>query len=269
MPKARKPRGISSPVRWIGGKGTNYPWIISHFPEHRVYVESFGGGASVLLNKEPAKVEIYNDLDANLVALFDVLRDPERGKLLQLQLAMTPFHEREFHRAWETPRPEDPIECARWVMIRLRMAFGGGGSRGHKPGFAFGTSVNQALAWCNKVDELVPVIERLRRVTIMSRSAVDVIKRFDSIDTLHYCDPPYVMDARTGGRCYVHELTDEDHKQLADVLNNVKGKVVLSGYDSTLYKKLYKGWRTDQREQLLQCSRDKTQKRVEMVWMNF
>ncbi len=268
MKQARKRSGISSPVRWIGGKGTNYQWIISHFPEHRVYVESFGGGASVLLNKDPAKVEIYNDMDADLVALFDVLRDPQRGKLLQLQLALTPFHEAEFHRAWSTDRPEDPIEYARWVMIRLRMAFGGGGSRGHKPGFAFGTSVNAALAWCNKVDELVPVIERLRRVTIMSRDAIDVIKRFDSIDTLHYCDPPYVMDTRTC-KAYRHEMTDDQHLQLGEVLNNVQGKVVLSGYDSPLYKKLYKGWRTDKREQLLQCSRDKTQRRVEMVWMNF
>ncbi len=83
MKQARKRTGISSPVRWIGGKGTNYQWIISHFPEHRVYVESFGGGASVLLNKDPAKVEIYNDMDADLVAFFDALRDLQRGKLLQ------------------------------------------------------------------------------------------------------------------------------------------------------------------------------------------
>jgi DNA adenine methylase len=269
MAATRKRKGISSPVRWIGGKGTNYQWIISHFPEHRCYVESFGGGASVLLNKPPTKVEIYNDLDERLIALFDVLRHPELGKLLQAQLALTPYHESEFKRAWDSPPPEDQVEYARWVMIKLRMAFGGCGSRDQKPGFAFGKAVNQALSWSRKVDELDPVIDRLRRVTIMSRAAIDVIKRFDSADTLHYCDPPYVHDSRKSKRCYRFEMTDTDHEQLAEVLNNVQGKVVLSGYDCDLYKRLYKGWRQDHRVQKLACSKDKTQTRTETIWMNF
>lgn len=265
----RKPRGISSPVTWVGGKGTAYQWIIEHFPEHQCYVEPFGGGASVLFNKPRVKVEVYNDKDDHLIALFDILRDPVRGKLLQAQLALTPFHESEFHRAWESEMPADPIQAARWVMIRLRMSFGGAGCSGRKPGFSFGKAQNAGLTWSRKVDFLEDVIDRLRQVTIMSRDAVDVIRRFDGAQTLFYCDPPYVMDTRKSKKIYRHEMTDEQHEQLAEVLNSVQGKVVLSGYDGTLYQRLYKGWRKDQRVQKLTCSRDKTQTRTETVWMNF
>ncbi len=187
---ARKRRGISSPVRWIGGKGTNYSWILSHFPEHKVYVEPFGGGASVLLNKPPVSVEVYNDLHEDLVHLFDTLRDRAKAMKLHAALLLTPYHESEFHRAWETSRPTEDVERARWTMIRLRMAFGGCGSRDAKPGFAFGKSVNCALSWSRKIDDLEPIVDRLRRVTIMSRDAIDVIKKFDTPQTLHYCDPP-------------------------------------------------------------------------------
>lgn len=267
--RARKRSGISSPVRWIGGKGSNYQWVISHFPEHHVYVESFGGGASVLLNKPQSRNEIYNDLNCDLFHLFEVLREPRKAKVLREKLRLTLFHEAEFKRCWREPLPEDQIERARRIMIKLRMAFGGAGSRDAMPGFAFGKSINASLAFARKVDDLMEVTERLRQVTIMSRDARDVIKRFDSAETLHYCDPPYVLSSRKDAKCYRHEMTDQDHIELAELLNSVQGKVVLSGYANDLYTELYKGWRTSTRTQLLQCSRDKTQKREEVLWMNW
>ncbi len=154
-------------------------------------------------------------------------------------------------------------------MIRMRMAFGGNGARDSSPGFAFGKTINSSLAFRRKVDELLDVSDRLRNVTIMSRDARDVITRFDSKETLIYCDPPYVHESRKDARAYRHEMNDEDHEQLAELLNNVKGKVALSGYDCKLYTKLYKGWRTERRTQMLQCSRDKTQSREEVLWMNY
>lgn len=270
---SRKVRGrscaLSSPIRWIGGKGTNYSWIIKHFPEHECYVESFGGGASVLLNKHPSKVEVYNDLHDDLVHLFNVLRSDRKSKVLQEKLRLTLFHESEFKRCWQEPMPTGEIERARRIMVRLRMAFGGAGSRDSMPGFAFGKTVNASLAFKRKVDELHAITERLRSVTIMSRDALDVIKRFDSAKTLHYVDPPYVMASRKDAKSYRHEVDDAYHEQLAEMLNSVAGKVVLSGYQSDLYKRLYKGWRIDRRVQQLGCSRDKNQTREEVVWMNW
>jgi DNA adenine methylase len=271
---ARSKSTLSSPIRWIGGKGTNFQWILSHFPEHKTYVESFGGGASVLLNKDPSRVEIYNDLHADLVHLFEVLRCDRKSKVLQEKLRLTPFHEAEFRRAWREPLPGGnsvvgSIERARRIMVRMRLAFGGCGSRDQMPGFAFGKTINSSLAFKRKVDALLDVTERLRSVTIMSRDALDVIERFDTAETLHYCDPPYAPESRTGSRDYRHEMTTEDHERLAELLNRVQGKVILSGYDCDLYRRIYKGWRTDRREQLLQVAKEKTQKRVEVLWMNW
>ncbi len=103
----------------------------------------------------------------------------------------------------------------------------------------------------------------------MSRDALDVIKKFDTKETLHYLDPPYVAETRKEPKLYKYEMTDEQHEQLGQLLNQVKGKVILSGYDSPLYAKLYKGWRVDRRVQKLNCSRDKSQSRTEVVWMNW
>ena len=104
----------------------------------------------------------------------------------------------------------------------------------------------------------------------MSRCGMDVLKRFDGADTLHYCDPPYLPQTRAkGGAGYVHELTEADHESLAALLHSLKGKVMLSGYHSELYDRLYSEWRVVQRVQALTCSRSKGGVRTEVLWMNF
>lgn len=264
-----KSRAIRSPILWLGGKGTNWRWIVQHMHAHRTYVEPFGGGASVLLNKPASSVEVYNDLDKRLYSLFKVLRDPTKARKLNRLLKLTPYSEDEYHDAWDASPSTDEVEKARTVFAQLRMAFGGLGSRGHRPGFGFAKTSCRAKATKACVDHLPTTVERLRSVTIMNRCGIDVIRRFDSPETLFYCDPPYHSQTRKGTADYQHEMSDSQHLELLNTLKNVKGKVMLSGYDNPLYQKHLSGWRRSTRVQALQCSRDKTQKRTESLWMNW
>jgi DNA adenine methylase len=244
---------------------------LSHFPPHRVYVEPFGGGASVLLNKAPSPVEIYNDRDRRLVDLFSVLRSAPAAASLQHLLRLTPYHEAEYGDAWKQPLSPSQVERARLAFVQLRMSFGGCGARGRNSGFAFART-NFAATVANVVESLAAYTFRLRRVMVMSRDAADVIRRFDCADALIYCDPPYVLSTRKTGPKgdYQHEMSDADHERLALTLRGCQGKVIVSGYPSPLYARLYRGWRTADREQCLSISRGKSgQKRTERVWMNF
>jgi len=269
----RKLRAIPSPVTWFGGKGQQWHWIVKHFPEHTTYVEPFGGGASVLLNKPPVKVEVYNDLDSRLIDLFSVLRNPQQSEALSEQLALTPFSELEYYRACDEPMPIEPIERARRTFVMFRFCFGGTGTRGTKTGFSYGKVQSNATKTRNAIDALPTVIDRLRNVQIMSRDAVDVIRTFDTENTLHYCDPPYALSARSKSNDYMHDMTDADQERIAETLNSVKGKAVVSGYPSPLYERLYAGWRTVERTVGLSCARHlpnkPRQQRTELLWMNF
>jgi DNA adenine methylase len=109
-------------LRWHGGKWRLAPWIMAHFPPHRIYVEPFGGAASVLLRKERSYAEVYNDLDDLVVNLFAVLRDPLQGRGLIEALRLTPFARTEFDQSIEPG--EDAVERARRLVVRSFMGFG-------------------------------------------------------------------------------------------------------------------------------------------------
>ena len=124
-------------VRYHGGKWKLAPWIIGHLPPHRVYVEPFGGGASVLLRKPRSYAEVYNDLDGEMVNLFRMARDNGR-ELLEL-LRLTPFARDEFAKAYE--QASEPIEQARRTVIRAFMGFG---SNAHNRPTGFRSNSNRS-----------------------------------------------------------------------------------------------------------------------------
>jgi len=240
----RNTNPLRPPVKWHGGKFYMCQRIIQYFPPHHTYLEPFGGAASVLLNKPPSEVEVYNDLDERITRLFRVLRD--HGQELQRRLALTPYSEVEFQDA-EQPAA-DEIEQARRDFVRWRLSLGG---RGESFSFTL-HRVRRGMAdvvsgYLSMIDEEFPrIIERLRSVEIVKRKAIDVIRTWDSPKTLIYADPPYLHSTREEGSRSVYgcEMTEEDHRELADVLKGCQGKVVLSGYPSDLYEELYRGWRT-------------------------
>lgn len=258
---------IRPPVKWHGGKHYLAKKIIARLPEHKTYVEPFGGAASVLLNKEPSDVEIYNDLDERITRLFRVIRND--GEELARRLALTPYSEVEFE---DESATDDEIEQARRDFVRWRQSIGGRGD-----GFSFTLHrVRRGMAdvvsgYLSAIDEELPkIIARLRTVQIMNRPAVDIIKKWDSPETLFYCDPPYVSSTRVSKSVYACEMDDLAHRELAEALHAAKGKVVLSGYESELYEELYGDWRKENFDLPNNAAggREKERK-IEVLWMNF
>jgi len=252
-------------LRWHGGKWLLAPWIISQFPAHKVYVEPFGGAASVLLRKPRSYAEIYNDLDDEVVNLFRVLRSDRAADLIDA-LKLTPFAASEFAAAYEAS--DCDFERARRVVVRSFQGFGSNGVH-QKTGFRSNSNrsgTTPARDWVNYPDALAVIVERLRGVCILSRDAKEVMAAHDAPTTLHYVDPPYVMATRADQNDdYAHELTDSDHAELLRFLCTLKGRVVLSGYPHSSYDDALPGWRRVQRTALA----DGAKKRTEVLWMNF
>jgi len=251
-------------VRYHGGKWKLAPWIISHFPDHGKYVESFGGGANVLLQKPRSEHEVYNDLDDGIVNLFRVLRDPAMSARLRELLDATPYARNEFYDSYVPSA--DPVESARKTMVRAWMSISSVGvCRRSRTGFAIDEVAVKRYQGVK--ENIIAVAERMRGVLIEHRPAIQVIEYHDANDTLHYCDPPYVPDTRSsmGGGVYQHEMTDDDHAKLAETLHSLKGMVILSGYPCDLYdEELFADWHRVERPHLA----DGARKRIEVLWVN-
>jgi len=260
------PTKCTRPVlRWHGGKWILAPWITSQFPEHRVYVEPFGGAASVLMRKSRSYAEVYNDLDDEVVNLFRILRSDDALSLVD-GLKNTPFAAEEFAAAYQFS--DCSMERARRTIIRSFMGFGSNGVH-QKTGFRSNSNrsgTTPARDWVNYPDALLAVVERLRGVVILNRDAIEVMAAHDGPDTLHYVDPPYIFETRKDTKHdYAHELTDDQHADLLSFIKTLTGKVVLSGYPHPSYDTALEGWTRVDRPALA----DGAAKRTEVLWMNF
>ena len=253
-------------VRYHGGKWRLAPWILGYLPAHRVYVEPFGGGASVLLQKPRSYAEIYNDRDREIVNLFRVARD--HGEALVRALELTPFARDEFADAYVAAG--DPIEQARRTLIRSFQGFGSAGASGQVTGFRANSDRSGSTPshdWMHFPAHLRTVVERLRGVVIENRDALDVMRQHDGPDTVHYVDPPYVHGTRhmrARSPAYRHELSDLEHRALADCLATLRGTVILSGYRCKLYDDLFAGWRRVD----VRSYADGARKRTESLWLS-
>lgn len=252
------------------------PWIIEHFPPHRIYTEAFGGAASVLIRKPRASlVEVYNDMDGEIVNLFRLLRDPVTAGALREVLLNTPFARKEFSLSYEAS--EDPLEQARRTVVRSFFGFGSDSASGATTGFrANGNRQNAhpAKDFANYPAALEAFTERLKGVVIESRPGQEIILQHDTPETLHYCDPPYTHGSRSSytvrtGKGYRHEMTDDDHRRLAEDLHASSGMVAISGYHSELYDELYGDWETRERQATADGGpRAPAQERTEVLWLN-
>ncbi len=261
-------------LRYHGGKWKLAPWINSQFPPHRVYVEPFGGAASVLLHKPRAYAEVYNDLDGEIVNLFMVARD--HGEDLLQRIELTPYSRAEFDVSFKATA--DPIERARRTLVRSHMGFGGNLTRPNRDqtpqrtGWRTYTQKNRrsipAGDWRGWPDAFPAIIDRLRGVIIENKPAQTVMATHDAADALHYVDPPYVHSTRgfdCGGsvRGYRHEMTDEQHRELAAFLHTLAGAVIVSGYACELYEEIFAGWERIEKRAMADGARERT----EVLWL--
>lgn len=237
-------------VRYYGGKGNMLGKLLPLIPWSRIYVEPFGGAASVLMNLKPRPVEVYNDLDGEIVNLARVMQDPRTHRRLRYTLEHTLYSRAEFMRALEVRRSgcDDPVLRAWATFVACNQGFSGRAESQGDWGCAFVSVRGMAVTvstWNRRVEALAAQHRRLRRVQIDSVDGLECIRYWDSPDTLFYCDPPYVPGSRAAGSrsVYAHEMTDEQHAELVRLLLEVEGGVVLSGYPSEVYAPLdAAGW---------------------------
>lgn len=262
-------------LRWHGGKWRLAPWIISHFPQHTCFVEPFGGAASVLFRKPQSRVEIYNDLDDEVVNLFRVLRDEAAANRLIALLELTPFSRVEFEDAYQPS--DDPVERARRMIVRSFMGYGSDSAlvADYTTGFRGFTDFRHttpAHDWAGYPESLKIAAKRARGLIVECNDGFDIIRKYDGVETLFYVDPPYVGSTRgrngrrrgEGFHVYAHEMDDVAHAELLDLLRRVRGMVVLSGYPTALYDDRLVDWRRVETAAYADGARPRT----EVLWIN-
>lgn len=273
------------PLRYYGSKWNIAPWLEEQYPAHYCFAVPYGGGTSEIFRKSPSRLEIYNDMDLAVVTFFRVLRD--RPDELIRAISLTPFSRAELEDACETLRNlhswfpwfarlfsskirEYELEVARQFFVKSRIGRSGNTSAWNSSfkGEYKPTRDKHSIEEWNEEDYLWAAAARLKKVQIERMPALHFIKKYDAPNTLFYLDPPYVHSTRYTNwtSAYEHEMTDEDHEKLAEVLYGIEGMAIISGYDGPLYKRLFEdqGWLKRST-----AARDvQNQKKTETIWIN-
>ncbi len=261
------------PFGWYGGKFSHLDWLLPLLPDAHHYCEPFAGSGAVLLNRAPSPVETYNDLDGEVVNFFRVLR--EQKDALTESIGLTPFSREEFGLACTLDPDVSPLERARRFYVRARQVRTGLAQTATIGRWANCKDTSRAgmsgvvSRWLGGVEALPQIADRLLRVQIENRPAIDVIKLYDAPGTVFYCDPPYLHETRGDTKAYSYEMTNAQHRELAEALNLAVGMVAISNYQCDLMDELYpipKWMKTTSAERTIHSTKDK---RSEALWTNY
>lgn len=270
MPKSK------IPFAWYGGKFNIAPRLIERFPPHRVYVEPFGGSGAIIFCR-PAPIyegryadvlEVFNDIDSDIVNFFRVLRE-QRAELIRL-VNDTPHSREEKYQAWaERENDDDPVTRAWRFYVNVQQGWSGtfGKSWGCDR-----TKTKRTSRWYLSPLTLETCADRFKQVQLENQSYQTIIEKYDSPETFFYCDPPYVDSVRRDTDVYLHEFTDDDHRDLVDRLLSIQGQAMLSGYDNPLYNQPLKAWTKHHIKARLTAAGSQTERiktRTETIWMSY
>ena len=265
---------LRPPIKNHGGKFYLASWIIEHFPsnyEELTYCEPFCGGASVFLNKKKSQREIISDLNYGIMCIFRALNhDPIKfiSKLRTIEYSKDTF----IRALEESKEINDYIDKAVNEYILRRMSRGG-----MKKTFAWserkrGGNPGDLNAWNTMLEELPLTAERVKSNFIFHADFRGTFKTWDEEDSLTYLDPPYLSSTRSKNsrEVYDREMSEKDHVDMLCMVNNAKGKVIISGYASSMYNELLDGWKCERKEIANHSSQAKTKsRRIECLWMNY
>jgi len=259
---------------WYGGKFSHLDWLLPLLPSCHHYCEPFAGSGAVLLNRESSPVETYNDIDGDVVNFFRMLR--ARHEELIRAIALTPFSREEYYLAiYGSTHSISDIERARRFYIKARQTRTGLAQTASLGRWANCKDTSRAgmsgvvSRWLGGIDALDDIAQRLIRVQIENRPAVDVIRLYDSFNTLFYCDPPYLHATRGDTKAYGFEMGESQHREFANTVNECKGKVAVSGYDHPVMDKFFQPGRWFKTFGPNKTIHSTKGTRQEVLWTNF
>lgn len=236
---------MNSAIRFFGGKNGMFNNILEHFPEngtYNIYVEPFGGSFAVGFHtpeEQIAPIEIYNDLYSNVYSLFKVLADEEKFKEFKRLCDLTYYCEEMRSQYKEDLKQDDmdDLERAFKFFYVNRTSHNGIG------GFSVNRVIRRGMAksvsdYLSTVDRLQEVHDRLSRVTVFKRDAIEIMEKFNQDNVFMYLDPPYVLSTRSSAERYAVDMTDEQQEMFIETCINSNAKLLISGYDNEMYDKL-------------------------------
>lgn len=266
------------PLKWHGGKGRLATKILDHIPIHSKYLEPYAGGLSVLLRKPCEGVaEWVNDLDGELSNFWSVIGDPFSFERFARLAEACPMSEAAFDwsvRSKAFGLPESSVKRAFRFFIQMRQSRQGLGKDYATPTSRTRRGMNENVsAWLSAVEGLRDVHDRLKRVEVWNRPAIEAIKKLDDADLFVYADPPYLHETRNSiGEYGSLEMSADDHCELLETLAHMKGRFLLSGYRSGAYDawaSYHKLTRIDIETPNNASSAKTKERKVECLWLNY
>lgn len=225
----------ASIIPWLGGKSALAPKLLSMIPPHDGYIEAFGGAGHLLFAKEPAKWEVLNDIDSDLINFWLVVKHQKQRLIDSFEYTLV---SRSLFNAYKTKYKkneyDNEIQQAHIFYYLTRACFG---ARMNGPTFGTGKCRNK-LKMENIDRDINRAYERLKKVTIECKDYADIVKTYDSARSFFFFDPPY----RKKAKYKTDRFSDDDYMRLAKVCKSIKGKFLLTINDDEFIRGLFDGF---------------------------